>query len=127
MDADERRGGIGQTILSILLSCQNLRFFFSGHGGRTRLSGAALPVHALPLKCNRTPSRRPIDKTAGILYNPVKKMYLYSSSMPGTQHAPSAHFARGPRPFSASTFSFHSQGLRETAASPNHLGLFSSS
>jgi len=68
-----------------------------------------------------------IDKTARILYNPVKKIYLYSPSMPGTQHAPIAHFARSLRPFSTSTCSFRNREWRETASSPDHLGLFSSS
>ena len=54
-------------------------------------------------------------------------MYLYPSSTPGTQHAPSAHFPRSLRPFSTSALYSRNPEWRETPNSPDHLGLFSSS
>jgi len=114
-------------ILCILLSCRNLRLFLSGHRGRTPLGGAALPARAPPLICSHIPAAGFIDKTPRILYNPVKKMHFYSRSTPGTQHAPSAHFARSLRPFLAITLSFRNRESREAPSSPDHMGLFSSS
>ena len=87
MDAHERRGGIptgltGSSGLSCL-SCYPVKIFVSSSRGIQGFVFFVLfVVKEVSLLTNKgtarcSPSRRPIDKKAIILYNPVKKIHFY--------------------------------------------------